>query len=61
MTLTQYILQEKVFEAQRLLRFTDQSLSELAALLAFSSQSHFQNVFKKQTGETPAQYRSRMR
>lgn len=61
MTLTQYILQEKVFEAQRLLQFTDQSLSELAALLGFSSQSHFQNVFKKQTGETPAQYRSRMR
>lgn len=61
MTLTQYIQQEKIFEAQRLLRFTDQGLSELAALLAFSSQAHFQTVFKKVKGETPVQYRNRTR
>lgn len=61
MTLTQYCLQEKILEAQRMLRFTDQSLSEIAALFAFSSQSHFQTVFKRITGETPLSYRRRMR
>lgn len=61
MTLTQYVLQEKVFEAQRMLEFTDESLLEIANLFAFSSQSHFQNVFKKVTGKTPMEYRKRMK
>lgn len=61
MTLSQYCQQEKILEAQRFLRFTDQSLSEIAALFAFSSQSHFQTVFKRVTGETPLAYRRRMR
>lgn len=60
MTLTQYCLQEKVLEARRMLQFTGRSLSEIAALLAFSSQSHFQTVFKRLTGETPLAYRRRM-
>lgn len=55
--LSQYILQEKVFEAQRMLEFTDKSLPEIADLLAFSSQSHFQGVFKRVTGQTPLSYR----
>lgn len=59
MTLSQYILQEKIFEAQRLLQFTDNSLLDIAGLLGFSSQSHFQNVFKTITGETPMAYRKR--
>ena len=44
-----------------LLRFTDQELGQIAALLDFSSQSHFQTVFKKVTGETPMAYRRRTR
>lgn len=59
-SLTQYILQEKVLEAKRMLHFTDKSLSEIAVLFAFSSQSHFQTVFKKITGETPLAYRERI-
>lgn len=57
-TLTQYILSEKIWEAQRMLRFTDRSLTEIAQQFSFSSQSHFQNVFKKVTGRTPVQYRN---
>lgn len=52
-SLTRYVQQEKVAEARRLLRFTDQELGKIAALLGFSSQSHFQTVFKQITGETP--------
>lgn len=56
-TLTQYILNEKIIESQRLLRFTNKSISEIALHLAFSSQSHFQTVFKKYTGITPNRFR----
>lgn len=56
-TLTQYILHEKIIESQRLLLFTNKSISEIALHLAFSSQSHFQTVFKKYTGITPNRFR----
>lgn len=56
-SLTRYIQQEKAAEAKRLLRFTDQKLGEIAAVLGFSSQSHFQTMFKQITGETPMAYR----
>ena len=58
-SLTQYIQQEKVEEAKRLLQFSNRDLSEIANLLSFASQSHFQTVFKKITGETPMSYRKR--
>lgn len=61
MTLTRYILQEKMFEAQRMLEFTDESLLDIANLFSFSSQSHFQSAFKKITGETPMAYRKRIK
>ena len=32
-------------------------LSEISLFLCYSSQSHFQNVFKAETGLTPMQYR----
>ena len=47
-SLSRYIQQEKIAEARRLLQFTDQGLGEIAALLDFSSQSHFQTVFRKE-------------
>lgn len=52
-----YLLQCRLREAKFLLRFTDKSLGEISSYLCFSSQSHFQNQFKKNVGQTPAQYR----
>ena len=60
-SLTQYIQQKKIEEAKRLLQFSDHHLSEIASLLNFSSQSHFQTIFKKITGETPLSYRKRVK
>lgn len=57
MTLSYYIMQMKTTQAQQLLQFTAQSLSDISDQLAFSSQSHFQNTFKKHTGITPLQFR----
>ncbi|MCM1145120.1 MAG: AraC family transcriptional regulator [Blautia sp.] len=52
-----YITRCKLEEAKSMLAFTDKSLSEISAYLCFSSQSYFQNLFKKQYGMTPMQYR----
>ena len=58
-TLTDFILREKTEEAKRLLRYSDKSASAIGAYLGFSSHSHFIRVFKKYTGQTPNDYRSR--
>jgi AraC-like DNA-binding protein len=52
---SKYINCEKVEEAKRLLRDTDAPVSEIAATLAFSSQSCL--IFREFTGETPKSYR----
>ena len=56
-----HITRCKLEEAKSLLVFTDQTLSEISNYLCFSSQSYFQNVFKKQYGITPMQYRKKGR
>lgn len=58
MTLTDFILGEKIEEAKRLLTYTDKSLLAIGEYLGFSSQSHFTKVFKKYSGKTPSEYRS---
>lgn len=52
-----FITRCKLEEAKSLLTYSDKSLSEISSYLCFSSQSYFQNVFKKQYGITPMQYR----
>lgn len=52
-----YIRRCKLEEAKSLLTYSDKSLSEISNYLCFSSQSYFQNVFKKKYGVTPMQYR----
>lgn len=57
MTLTEYVLREKIEEGKRLLRYTDKPISSIAGHLGFSSQSHFANTFKKYVECTPKEYR----
>lgn len=57
-SLPDYINQQKILEAKRLLIITDKPLSEISEYLSFSSQSYFQNIFKKITGITPLEYRN---
>lgn len=52
-----FITRCKLEEAKSLLTYSDKSLAEISSYLCFSSQSYFQNVFKKQYGVTPMQYR----
>lgn len=52
-----YILQEKINRAKNLLIYSDYSYIEIATYLGFSSQSHMGTQFKKHTGYTLRQYR----
>lgn len=58
MSVNDYITLRRMKEAASLLRYTDKSLGEISSYLCFSSQSYFQNVFKKHYGITPLQYRN---
>ena len=55
--LSDFITRKKIEEAKSLLTFSDKSISEISSYLFFSSQSYFQNVFKKKIGMTPNEYR----
>ena len=61
MSVGEYITKCKLREACDLLTYGDRSLAEISAYLGYSSQSYFQNVFKKQYGMTPMQYRKQHR
>lgn len=53
-----YILSKRMEAAKNMLKFSEDSYAEIAATLAFSSQSHFTRVFRQQTGYTPKAYRN---
>lgn len=57
--LGEYISHTRILEAKNLLKYTDKSLSEISNYLCYSSQSYFQNTFKKATGITPLAYRKK--
>ncbi len=57
--LNDFILQQKMEEAKRLLRYTDRSAAAVGEYLAFSSPAHFTRVFKKHVGLTPNEYREK--
>lgn len=57
-SLKTYIQQQKINEAKRLLTTSKRSIAEVASLLGFSSQAHFQTVFRKVIGTTPHAYRN---
>lgn len=58
MTVGQFIMKSKLKEARSLLLHSDHSLAYISDYLLFSSQSHFQNAFKKEFGITPTQCRN---
>ncbi len=57
-SITDYIKEVKVNEAQFLLKYSAYTLAEISEKLAFSSQSYFNAVFKEVTGKTPKQYKT---
>ena len=54
--LTEYIAEEKINQAKRMLAYSGMSSAEIAFHLGFSSQSHFCKVFKQKTGKNYSDY-----
>ena len=59
MTFTDYVLNEKIEEAKRLIITTSMSVKEISTLLNFKDQAYFSRIFKKQTGYTCSAFRKR--
>lgn len=61
LSIGEYMTRCRVNAAKSLLADSDKPLAEISLFLCYSSQSHFQNVFKAETGMTPMQYRKEHR
>ncbi len=57
MTVADYVMSKRIEAAENMLRYSNFAYDEIASILAFSSQSHFIQVFKKAVGCTPREYR----
>lgn len=56
-SISEFILRERMTEAARMLRETDLPVSEISSRLAFCSQSYFTKRFTETNGVTPLEYR----
>jgi len=56
-TVFQYATKLKIEAAQKMLIYTEYASADISNYFAFSSHSHFINIFKKHTGSTPNEYR----
>ncbi|MET4105959.1 AraC family transcriptional regulator [Hymenobacter sp. UYP22] len=56
-----HIHERRVLEARRLLFYSHHSLKEIAFDLGFADASYFNRFFKRETGVTPADYRTTIR
>ena len=57
LTISEFILKERLLEAKRMLRDTDLTVANIADRLAFCSQSYFTKNFTEAEGMTPVEYR----
>lgn len=57
MTLAQYLVLQRVAQAQRLLATTDTSIEKIAFDSGFGSISRFYEAFRQQTGNSPRRFR----
>lgn len=58
-TIEQYFIAQKVERVKELIEYGDMTMSEIADRLGYSSTAHLSAQFKKHTGMTPSEYRSR--
>ena len=56
-SIQEYSMHMRIERAEKLLKYSEASLTEISEYLCFSSQSHFGKVFKVHKNMTPKQYR----
>lgn len=59
LSFTDYVTTRRVSLAQRLLKYSEYSITDIIALSGFSSIPTFNRVFKQQTGMSPSEYRKK--
>lgn len=57
LSLSAYILKERLKQSKNLLRNTDKSINTIALDCGFSDASYFTRIFRRETGISPRQYR----
>ncbi len=57
-SMNEFIMQERIEEAKRLLADNDRQINDIAESLQFCSQSYFTKCFHKLTGKTPNEFRT---
>lgn len=55
-SIQQYVIQTKIKMAERLLKQTNLTISQIADKTGFVDSSHFNKIFKKYTGKNPSEY-----
>lgn len=60
-TITNFILERKIYAAQSLLLTTDEQVSEIARIVGFKSIAYFNVVFKRINGVAPSEFRKKKR
>lgn len=59
-TASEIIIERLILEAKRLLLFSDLSNKEVAYQLNYEDPSYFARIFRKKTGMTPSEFRTKM-
>lgn len=58
-TINNYIIQLRITNAKQLLRFSDQTIDEIALECGYDDSNYFSRLFKKVEGLSPSEYRTR--
>ena len=53
----EYLLQQRVLKAQRLISDTHMQLAEIGLMVGFANQAHLSTVFRRFTGQSPGNWR----
>lgn len=59
LSISHYILQQRITHAKQLLRFSDHSIEQVGQFCGFSDANYFTRAFKKVEGIAPGEYRKR--
>ena len=59
LTMREFLTRERIEAAKQLLAVSDRTIPQIASLLRFCDQSYFTMVFRRQTGQTPGEYRNK--
>ncbi|HLP16312.1 MAG TPA: helix-turn-helix domain-containing protein, partial [Bacteroidota bacterium] len=59
LTIEQYIIRQKIERVKEFLKYGDHTLSEIAAMMRYSSVQHLSSQFKSVTGLTPGEFKKR--